>query len=231
MTLWLTRLTPQPTSRQAQQELGGNTPHGSLHRRVMSLFPDGVPEQARTHYGVLFRVEDTPRGSFLLVQSNQPPDPGRLPAQYGTLTTRPLDALLDALEAGRTLHYRCTASPVRKPGATTRAHYNLPAVVPLNGPAAEEWWHRQANAVGLKPLTLQSHPVDAARDRQHPTSTGNPGRDPKNTNRVHHHRVRFDGTATVIDPDQLRAAIRQGIGRGKAYGCGLLSIAPAPDPV
>ncbi|MFG2441067.1 type I-E CRISPR-associated protein Cas6/Cse3/CasE [Streptomyces sp. NPDC048508] len=228
MTLWLTRLTPHPTSRTAQQELGGNAPHThSLHRRVMSLFPDGVPDQARTHYGVLFRVEDTPRGSHLLVQSNLPPDPSRLPAQFGTLTTRPLDALLDALEAGRSLRYRCTASPVRKPGATTRAHYNLPAVVPLNGTAAEEWWHRQANGVGLKPLNLQSHPLDAARDRQHPAT---PRRDAKTTNRVHHHRIRFDGTATIIDPELLRTAIHNGIGRGKAYGCGLLSIAPAPDP-
>ncbi|MPY38327.1 type I-E CRISPR-associated protein Cas6/Cse3/CasE, partial [Streptomyces adustus] len=72
MTLWLTRLTPGP-SRLAQQELGG-THVTSLHRRVMSLFPDGVQDAARTHYGVLFRIEDTSRGSHLLLQSNQPPD-------------------------------------------------------------------------------------------------------------------------------------------------------------
>lgn len=229
MTLYLTRLTPHPASRLAQQELGTSTHHGSLHRRVMSLFPDGIPEQARTHFGVLFRVEDTPRGSHLLMQSNQPPDPGRLPAQYGTLTTRPLDALLGALEPGHTLHYRCTASPVRKPGHTTRAHYNLPAVVPLNGPAADDWWQRQAGNAGLHVLTLRSQPVDAARDRQHPAGTA-PADRAKKINRIHHHRVRFDGTATVTEPDLLRAAVQSGIGRGKAYGCGLLSIAPAPDP-
>ncbi|MFJ2841557.1 type I-E CRISPR-associated protein Cas6/Cse3/CasE [Streptomyces griseofuscus] len=229
MTLYLTRLVPHPSSRLAQQELDAGTSHASLHRRVMSLFPDGIPEQARAHFGVLFRVEDTPRGSHLLLQSNQPPDPARLPAQYATLTTRPLDALLDALEPGRTLHYRCTASPVRKPGATTRAHYKLPAVVPLNGTAADEWWHRQADQAGLKTLTLHSQPVDAARDRQYPADTTRADR-AKHSNRIHHHRVRFDGTATVTDPDLLRTAVLSGIGRGKAYGCGLLSIAPAPDP-
>jgi CRISPR system Cascade subunit CasE len=195
----------------------------------MSLFPDGVPEQARTHFGVLFRVEDTPRGSHLLIQSNQPPDPGRLPAHYGTLTTRPLEPLLNALQAGHTLHYRCTASPVRKPGHTTRALHNLPAAVPLNGTAAEEWWQRQVTAVGLQPLTLNSQPVDAARDRQQPANPKSRTA-AKSTNRVHHHRVRFDGTATITDPDLLRTAIHNGIGRGKAYGCGLLSVAPAPDP-
>ncbi|MEU6284804.1 type I-E CRISPR-associated protein Cas6/Cse3/CasE [Streptomyces sp. NPDC047028] len=229
MTLYLTRLAPHPTSRLAQQELGASSHHASLHRRVMSLFPDGIPEQARTHFGVLFRVEDTPRGCHLLVQSNEPPAPDRLPAGYGTLTTRPLDTLLDALKPGLTLHYRCTASPVRKPGATTRAHYNLPAAVPLNGPAADEWWQRQADKAGLKLLTLHSQPVDAARDRQTPDGTA-PADRTKNSNRIHHHRVRFDGTATIINPDVLRTAVHSGIGRGKAYGCGLLSIAPAPDP-
>jgi CRISPR system Cascade subunit CasE len=127
------------------------------------------------------------------------------------------------------VHYRCTASPVRKPGATTRALYNLPTVVPLNGAAADEWWQRQADQAGLKPLTLHSHPVDAVRDHQQPpTHTGTNTRAGRG-NPIRHHRVRFDGTATIIDPDQLRAAIHNGIGRGKAYGCGLLSIAPAPD--
>ncbi|BFO16736.1 hypothetical protein SHKM778_31240 [Streptomyces sp. KM77-8] len=118
---------------------------------------------------------------------------------------------------------------MRKPGHTTRAHYNLPAVVPLNGPAADDWWQRQAGNAGLHVLTLRSQPVDAARDRQHPAGTA-PADRAKKINRIHHHRVRFDGTATVTEPDLLRAAVQSGIGRGKAYGCGLLSIAPAPDP-
>ncbi|OQR59299.1 type I-E CRISPR-associated protein Cas6/Cse3/CasE [Streptomyces maremycinicus] len=229
MTLWLTRLTPATTSPLARRELGaaGQT---SLHRRVMSLFPDGVPDQARTHFGVLFRIEDTTRGSHLLIQSNQPPDPDKLPHGYGTLTTRPLDHLLTALLPGRTVRYRCAASPVRKPGASTRSLYSLPAVVPLNGAAADEWWQRQADKAGLKALTLHSQPADAVHDRQQPSAAGPENKGSGTRNRVRHHRVRFDGTATVIDPDLLRDAIRDGIGRGKAYGCGMLSIAPAPAP-
>ncbi|WP_254667604.1 type I-E CRISPR-associated protein Cas6/Cse3/CasE [Streptomyces sp. SolWspMP-sol7th] len=48
-------------------------------------------------------------------------------------------------------------------------------------------------------------------------------------NRVRHQRIRFDGTATIADAEQLRTALVHGIGPGKAYGCGLLSIAPATD--
>ncbi|ANS62344.1 hypothetical protein SLINC_0120 [Streptomyces lincolnensis] len=97
-----------------------------------------------------------------------------------------------------------------------RALYNLPAVIPLTGAHADEWWIRQADTVGLKPLTLNSHPLDAARTPM----SGSP-------QRIHHARTRFDGSATITDSDLLRQKITDGIGRGKAYGCGLLSIAPA----
>jgi CRISPR system Cascade subunit CasE len=38
--------------------------------------------------------------------------------------------------------------------------------------------------------------------------------------------VQFDGILVVSDPDKLREAVRQGIGTQKAYGFGLLSLAP-----
>ncbi|MFB9566127.1 type I-E CRISPR-associated protein Cas6/Cse3/CasE [Saccharopolyspora hordei] len=38
-----------------------------------------------------------------------------------------------------------------------------------------------------------------------------------------------EGAAIVTDPDRLRAAIIDGIGRARAYGCGLLSIGPVPS--
>jgi CRISPR system Cascade subunit CasE len=42
--------------------------------------------------------------------------------------------------------------------------------------------------------------------------------------------VRFEGRLRILDLDRFRAAIATGIGPGKAYGCGLLSIAPRrPD--
>lgn len=35
----------------------------------------------------------------------------------------------------------------------------------------------------------------------------------------------FDGCLQVIDPDALVAALTQGIGPAKGYGCGLLTLA------
>ncbi|MEU6402597.1 type I-E CRISPR-associated protein Cas6/Cse3/CasE [Streptomyces sp. NPDC046985] len=218
MSVWLTRIVPDPRCTETRRDLAGTTA-GNLHRRLMSLFPDQAGPDPRARFGVLFRLEDTPAGPHLLLQSTHQPDLARLPADYGSILSRPLDDLLDALKPGLTIRYRCAASPVRKPGATTRALYDLPAVVPLTGALADEWWTRQADGAGLRPLTLHSLPLDAARSTC-PNASGT-------TAGIRHARVRFDGTATITDTDLLRRKITDGIGRGKAYGCGLLSIAPA----
>jgi CRISPR system Cascade subunit CasE len=38
--------------------------------------------------------------------------------------------------------------------------------------------------------------------------------------------VMFDGLLRVSDPDVFRLTLQKGVGSGKAYGFGLLSIAP-----
>ncbi|MFJ9597976.1 type I-E CRISPR-associated protein Cas6/Cse3/CasE [Streptomyces virginiae] len=218
MTAWLTRIVTDRRSSDVQRDHINAT---ATHRRLMSLFPDNAGPDPRVRFGVLFRTEDSTTGPVLLIQSNTQPDLTELPAGYAhSHDSRSLDSLLDALRPGLRVHYRCVASPVRKPGRTTRAHYNLPSAVPLTGAAADEWWLRQAATSGLQPLHLHSQQLDAA--IAHKASP-----DSKDPRRFRHTRTRFEGTATITDAELLRAQITGGIGRGKAYGCGLLSIAPA----
>ena len=37
-------------------------------------------------------------------------------------------------------------------------------------------------------------------------------------------QAQFDGTLTVTDVESLQGALINGIGRGKGYGCGLLTL-------
>src|SRR5262249_23416652 len=39
--------------------------------------------------------------------------------------------------------------------------------------------------------------------------------------------VRFEGVLVVTDPETFRATVASGLGSGKAFGFGLLSVAPA----
>ncbi len=213
-TLWLTRVIPDVRNHEARRDFKNTV---QLHYRVMDLFPDNLGDEARRQLGVLFRLEETPAGPYLLLQSRIPPDLTKLPPGYGSGQSSALSPLLDVLRPGLPVRYRIDANAVRKPGKTTRALYDVKPVVPLSGAAAEEWWHRQAEISGLKLESVHARRLESAS-----------GVRPKGGHRVHHARTRFEGIAHVLDQHLLRSRIEGGIGRGKAYGCGLLSLAPAP---
>ncbi|MFC0862382.1 type I-E CRISPR-associated protein Cas6/Cse3/CasE [Sphaerimonospora cavernae] len=81
----------------------------------------------------------------------------------------------------------------------------------LRGAAAEQWWAQRAADNGLAVMTVSAQSQ----------------RDIRAKGGIRHAVVRFDGTATVTDADLARRAVLEGIGRGKSYGCGLLSLALA----
>ncbi|MFL1427490.1 MULTISPECIES: type I-E CRISPR-associated protein Cas6/Cse3/CasE [unclassified Nocardiopsis] len=213
MTHWITQIRPDLRSREARRDLGSAV---GMHHRLMSLFPDGAGQEARRTFGVLFRVEDTPRGPQILLQSNIEPELSRLPEHYGSGQTKDLSVFLDALKTGRYVRYRIAANAVRRPGHTTKAKSDVNSVVPLVGADAEEWWTRQAEASGLKLHHIASHALDAAR-----------GERKEGRHKIRHARTLFEGTAQITNALLLRERTITGVGRGKAYGCGLLSLAPA----
>lgn len=218
-TLWLTRIRPDLRSREVRSDLGNPV---SLHRRVMTLYPHGLGEEARRQLGVLFRSDEGADGPQLLIQSRVQPDLEKLPRTYGAGVSKPLTPLLEALQPGLPIRYRIAANAVRKPGKSTREIYKLGSIIPLTGAAAEEWWIRQAETAGLKIHSVHSIPLDTAH-----CSRGTPqGRGAKPSQAITLARTRFEGSALIQDAALLCQRLADGIGRGKAYGCGLLSIAP-----
>ena len=205
MTAWLMRILPDLRRRDVNDDLADLD---RLHKRLMSLVPDGLGENARAKAGVLFRLEETRQGMQLLVQSTVKPDIGRLPDGYGEIAVRELGALLDRLRPGAPVHYRIAANPSKRLGKS--AGKDAGKMKPLRGAAAEEWWVTKAASHGLAVATVTSQPRPDIRAKG---------------TAVRHAVVRFDGIGVVTDPDALRAAVLTGIGRGKSYGCGLLSLA------
>ncbi|WP_214109298.1 type I-E CRISPR-associated protein Cas6/Cse3/CasE [Acrocarpospora catenulata] len=206
MTAWLIRILPDLRRRDVNSDLADPD---RLHKRMMQLVPDELGTNARSQAGVLFRIEDTRQGVQLLAQSRMKPDLGRLPDGYGEMAVRELDGLLRQLTTGLPVHYRIAANPSKRLGRT--ASKDAGKIKALYGAAAEEWWVTRAAAHGLAVTTVTSHSLQEIRAK----------------GTVRHAVVRFDGHGTVSDPYALRAAVLKGIGRGKTYGCGLLSLAPA----
>jgi CRISPR system Cascade subunit CasE len=212
MSLWLARIPLDLRSRAARADIGDAT---SMHRRMMSLVPDGLGPDARHAAAVLFRVDDSAAGPIVLVQSAYEPDLLRLPPGYLRTdriggAVRKLEPLLTRLRPGLPVHYRVAANPSKRLNNNDDRTVRKP-VVALAGREAEAWWERKAANHGLRLLSLHADARPSART---------------SSSRMRHAITRFDGQAVVDDADQVRAAVRSGIGRGKSYGCGLLSLAP-----
>jgi CRISPR system Cascade subunit CasE len=188
----------------------------NLHKTLMRLAPNALGPQARQQAGLLFRLDHQPAPT-LLIQTAQPPDLTALPATYGTAQTRDLTPMFAALTPGLLVRYRITANAsTRQPD---REDHRLGGprkrgkVIHLTGEQALTWWNRRATSAGL-----DLHTTDATRCAFR-TRPGEPG--------PCHPLTRFDGIATITDPDSLIHALTTGIGRGKPYGAGLLTLAPA----
>ena len=209
MSLWLARIRPDRRRKEVRKDLRDIV---SLHHTVMKLFPDGIGNQARRQAGVLFRLDETATGWHLLVQARIEPDPARLPEGYRSFELRKLQPLLDVLRPGMTVHYRLAGNASKR--RADAGDRKRGPVVPLNGAEIDNWWTRRAQAAGLTVIAGRSETLDSVSGESR-------------TGKVRHAITRFDGVAVVTDADAVREAIVTGIGRGKAFGCGMLSLAPA----
>ncbi|MGY5051887.1 type I-E CRISPR-associated protein Cas6/Cse3/CasE [Streptomyces sp. 900105755] len=212
-TVHLARIPLNPRSRDVHNDLRDHT---ALHRRVSALFPDQAGTSPRTAHNILYRLEREHTGPILLIQSTGITiNRNALPTTYTTtdIDYRELTPLLDWATSGRTIRYRIDANPLKTEHTPGRRGHR----VPLTGDAALTWWERKANHAGLTPhlvLDTPQPPVLATRGHN---------------KRARLTVTRFDGIATITDPHALRHAITTGIGQGRAYGLGLLSIAPHRD--
>ncbi|WP_327231147.1 type I-E CRISPR-associated protein Cas6/Cse3/CasE [Streptomyces murinus] len=224
---WLTRLVLNPSHRQVHRDLGNTA---ALHRRVMSLVPDNLGDSPRAAAGVLFRLDTDRVGPpVLLVQTQVAPDTGRLPNGYAETRTRDMTPMLTALRPGLPVRYRFVGNTVRRCGRNSTAG-SWKQAIPLHDEDAVQWWADRASAAGLtlhSALTSASAPMTAYQAPTARPDANSTGTSRRQNPRVPYTATLFEGTAAVREPAELRTALLAGIGRGKSYGCGLLSLAPA----
>lgn len=200
----------------------------SMHRAIMSAFPpaDGA---ARVEHGVLYRVEAPLKGGPLtvLVQSRSEPDWSRLPASHLDAGHPPalksVEASHAALEPGMVLHFRLRANPTRKVDTKTGAdglRRNGRRKKLQSEQEQVDWLRRKASVSGFMVLDV--------RRTNEPGAVGRlaPGADGTEQAGVFFGSVLFDGVLRVTDADAFHKAVSSGIGSGKAFGYGLLSVAP-----
>jgi CRISPR system Cascade subunit CasE len=221
--MFLSRLTLNARSREARRDLGDVY---QLHRTIMAAFKQVPDSPARESLEVLFRLESRGPLPIVLVQSRYEPR-WELPAGYLAPGTdpecKPIGHILDAIKAGGTYRFRLLANPTRKiarfdeTGARQRQGKRVDLrrdddrVAWLERKGTQHGFQlaRVGDAGNLDVLVRSSGRHVGRRDGARVTVAG----------------AQFDGRLVVENADRVRAAIARGVGPGKAFGFGLLTLA------
>ena len=212
----------------------------ALHQRMLSAFPDDPAiASAREQFGVLYRVEPQASGARVLVQSRQRPDWSRLPAGYLRVPPadpKPVDQLYADIAAGQELLFRLRANPTRRIGShnTEQAEQWRGKRVELRRePDQLAWLRRKGADSGFALVAVRTHTGAADPDVADLRTRDSAARvTSRRTDRqLTFASVVFEGRLRVTDTAAFLSALEHGIGSGKAFGFGLLSIAPVPSGV
>ena len=205
--MYLSRVELDPTRRSTMAALAAPQ---KLHGAVESAF---TGERRRR----LWRLDQLGEKLYLLLLSEERPDLTALCAQFGTGAppeTRPYDPLLERVTAGSCWQFRLTANPTRskKDSADHTARGTLkPCYLEVE---QEEWLWAQAAKHGFA-VSEGAFAVTRKQTYQFKKNGTRP---------VTLLAVTYEGVLQVTDPEAFKALLCEGVGRGKAYGLGLMTI-------
>jgi CRISPR system Cascade subunit CasE len=186
----------------------------SLHRVVYSLFPDVRSEadkQASEASGIQFAdIGGDAGGRKVLLLSDRSPA-ANVAGQYGEVQSHPIP---EGFCSHRNYRFTVVVNPTRRDNASKKLH-------PVRGhEAIADWFMARAEASWgfvVDPQRLQVEGVEVLRFKD------------KVQRDVTLAQARLQGVLRVSDPETFRHSFARGIGRGRAFGCGLLQIVPLSD--
>lgn len=215
--MYLTRCGINPARRGARRLLASPQ---RVHAAVQAGFPPSDPNER-----ILWRLDTGNDRSDLFIVSPDRPDLTHVVEQAGWPTTQTWEAreyspFLDRLAAGQRWAFRLTANPVRSlPRDAGRGRVSAHVTVAQQ----QEWFLRRAQQLGIEvPASSLGVPELVVRDRR---TARFERREATAGRQVTVVMATYEGVLDVIEPALLRQALTAGIGRAKAYGCGLLTLA------
>lgn len=213
----LTRLYLNPRKRGARKLL---TNPEAMHAAVRSAFPPDIDTSGAR---VLWRVDSQGDEHTLYIVGPEKPDALHIVEQAGWDTRPPQSAdygrFQDSLVNGQHWRFGLVANPVSAKAGERGTRGKIVAHVTAEqqlawltsrGEAAGFRLLDDATVVGRERLSFQQ--VKGSTKRRISIST-----------------ARFAGTLEVTNAEALRTTLNQGIGRARAYGCGLLTLARLGD--
>lgn len=186
-----------------------------MHAAVMASFPAFDVNAGKR---ILWRTDRVGKALYLLVQSEQKPDFTHIVEQFGrptsgqTWDTADYDSHLGRMVDGSVYRFRLRANPtysVMEGGKRGKVCHHVTAEQQLN------WLLERSEKCGF---SLGPEDGLGAEIVQREIK-----RFPRNGRTVTLSVVTFEGILKVTDSELFKQAMVSGVGRAKAYGCGLLT--------
>ncbi len=237
---YLSRIWLNPL-RKATQRLLRNPQ--AMHAAVLG----GIPQQPVAER-TLWRLEaPKPHRADLLVLTHGSPSWEHLVEKAGwpaadepQAVVRPYGQLLDRLTVGQEFAFRLLANPVsavRRPTSPSAQQQDRLS----NGPRPRgvrvahrtvahqlTWFTDRVTGWGFAvPLTTTGDPQVQISHRERLVFTKTSPEANRRT-RVVLQTVTYEGLLRVTDTEAARTSLLNGVGHARAYGCGLITLAPAP---
>lgn len=199
--------------RQAIKALKITSPY-SLHRVVYSLFEDVRSEQekqASNSSGILYADQGGDyKSRKILLLSNRPPQE-KVDGQYGEVQSK---AISDSFLHHTHYRFKVIVNPTKRDSASKK-------LVPIRGrEAVHDWFAERAKSswgFEVIPDQLQVDSINVLQFKD------------KSQRDITMAQANVQGTLQVADRQQFINSFSQGIGRGRAFGCGLLQLVPLLD--
>lgn len=224
--MFLTRMPINPARRGARRLLASPQ---AMHGAVLAGFA-GLSDSDDGR--VLWRLDNYgPHRVLLYVASPDKPDFTHVVEQAGWPTTeawetRSYDTLLDSLRIGQHWQFRLTANPVRS--GRREGWTDTKPLGHVTVRQQETWLTDRAAKLGFRILPSRAGVSDEEGVPDLAVVDRAVRRFDRKGSRVTLATATYQGGLEVTDVDALRRALTCGVGRGKAYGCGLLTLARPP---
>lgn len=229
----LTRMYLNPARRSGQRLLFNRQ---AMHAAVMAAFSPATHDHMEGR--PLWRLDqEGAQRHVLYVVSPKEPDLTHVVEQAGWANERwdsvDYTTFLNRLQRGQRWGFRLTANPVQSVVVGDGRSKVFPHVTVAQ---QLQWLQKRAAGWGFDLLTPDG--ALHTEDSEQPVSVTVTQRRDERFNRRGEHRgkgqhvtlrmAQFDGYLQVADADALRSAMTGGMGRAKAYGCGLMTLRPVP---
>lgn len=214
--MYLSRVEIDTKNRQKMKDL---TNLRAFHGWVEQSFPKEIAKGERLRH--LWRIDILQGRSYLLLLSPDRPDLNRL-SKYGiagTAKTKDYEETLNGLRLEQIRPFRLTANAVYRDRKTGK-------LVPYTSISdIEQWLLKRAERLGFEVVTSPSGKQDFMISDHHsePLRHGRKAMPVSMTS--------YEGVLKITDVAKLKETLANGVGRERAYGCGLLTVMPEVNQI